>query len=327
MTDFSAAEKDKIWQAACDANGEYQELNFEQFKALIIGEGGFHLKAKVEGMAATAQASQIENEPLGHELVELTHGIPSNVSIAQLATAQKSTSLKPPSDVSDWERGANSCASGMAAMGKEDGSLTPEQSTSPHTLPVLKHHANTMQPLSDFNVDPPNSDSGSRRFVRVRSSHSGRLGHYTLPGEALDKEDDCDENGNLQPKLLTKRNTSQHGGTSPDLVRSVSEGGGLKSPHGAHRRAAYAFATMNTPPATPNDLPNKSKHSPTAAGRGSNNFVSFRDNRNGASPDSVAEHGFTIGLDASESSHHSGTAASQTDTLVSLQHPCDSSLV
>ena len=57
MVDWSKEEKSKIWEAALDGSGKYHDLTFEEFKALIQGEGGYNL---VERMAAGAGAVHIE---------------------------------------------------------------------------------------------------------------------------------------------------------------------------------------------------------------------------------------------------------------------------
>jgi hypothetical protein len=57
MVDWSESEKEKIWEAACGPNGTECDLTFEQFKALIQGEGGFNL---VQRMATGAGAAHIE---------------------------------------------------------------------------------------------------------------------------------------------------------------------------------------------------------------------------------------------------------------------------
>lgn len=331
MTDWSSAEKDKIWESACDEDGNYQDLTFEQFKALIIGEGGFHLKAKVEGMAATAQAAQIENgaEPVGQELVGLTHGIPSNPSLphlAPVATGQSSVPLMHPDESGDWETASSHASQGLAVLGKRDGSSQPQGAQS---LPVLQEHAKTMPhaTASGFDVDP--SDNHVRFEPgkgRSNSGHLGPGGAWYGHGEHSDDDDDYDDQGNLQPKLLTKRRTGNSGGVSPELVRSASEGGALRSPgHAPHRRSPYAFVS-NAPPVTPNELPSKVRNSPTAAARTSSSNTSgmgtFRDGRNGTSPDLIAEHGFSCstGQEINDTSIHSGTGASQTEPLVCLQH-------
>eukprot|EP00892_Ulva_mutabilis_P012728 jgi/Ulvmu1/9828/UM056_0069.1 len=57
VVDWSKEEKAKIWEAALDNGGKYHDLSFEEFKALIQGEGGYNL---VERMAAGAGAAHIE---------------------------------------------------------------------------------------------------------------------------------------------------------------------------------------------------------------------------------------------------------------------------
>lgn len=331
MTDWSDAEKDKIWQSACDEHGKYQELTFEQFKALIIGEGGFHLKAKVEGMAATAQAAQIENtnEPVGQELVGLTRAIQSDASLPKLppvAIGQFSDPLLPPSDAGDWESATEgSTATGLGALGKGDRSSSqPGDNTtaSAHNLPLLQEHAKTMPSPSGFDVDPPDSHRDDRKFDRVRSSNSGRIGRGVWYGDFSDSDDEYDEDGKMQPKLLTKRRTGNNGGASPDLVRSTSEGGALKSPHAPHRRTPMGFSS-NTPPVTPNELPSRGRNSPTAAVKASSSLntsgVHFRDGRNGASPDSVAEHGISTSGKEISGSYHGGAGPSHTALPVCFQ--------
>lgn len=57
VVDWSKEEKAKIWEAALDGEGKYHDLTFDDFKALIQGEGGYNL---VERMAAGASAAHIE---------------------------------------------------------------------------------------------------------------------------------------------------------------------------------------------------------------------------------------------------------------------------
>jgi hypothetical protein len=322
MTDWSSSEKDKIWQSACDENGNYQDLTFEQFKALIIGEGGFHLKAKVEGMAATAQAAQIDttNESVGYQLVGLTQGMPSAVSIPQLAPVapgirtQTSSCAISPADAGDWPS-ANSFGSCKAALGGDGPTPQANGSTSAGTLPVFMEHSQ-----SGFDVD---TVDGNRQFKR-RSSSIGRMQRSGAgSGDFSDSDDERDENGNLQPKLLTKRTTGNNGGSSSDLHRSASEGAPLRSPHAPHRRAPYAFS--NAPPATPSGLPkNRSRNQLNAANKASssNTSVPIGENRNGASPDSVAEHGFTCttGQEITGSPHTTSVTTQGAETLVCFPH-------
>ena len=322
MTDWSDGEKAKIWKSACNEEGVYQELTFEQFKALIIGDGGFHLKEKVEGMAATAQAEQMENgnEPVGQELVGLTHGIPSSVSLPRVAIGQKSSdSLMAPPYSSDLDGAAGGC-------GTPPGQVLRDVSR--NSLPVLQEKALTSP--SGFDVDPNDSQRGVRKLGRSQTSSSGQIGRgaWYGHGDFSDSDDERDEDGKLQPKLLTKRRTNNNGGASPDLVRSASEGGALRSPRAQAppRRTPYGL-TSNGPPLTPNELPNRSRPSPTAAGGRSPsshaNAVTFKDGHcSGASPDPVAEHGITCpaGQELSaDSSRHSGTGASPAAALVRFQ--------
>jgi hypothetical protein len=280
MTDWSSSEKDKIWQAACDEHGNYQDLTFTQFKALIIGEGGFGLKDKVEGMAATAQAAQIDNakpnEVVGYQMVGLEKGMRPSVSLPQLApianmTGEESISCAmPPAD-------ALGCESANSPGSDKDVTAAQTQGTSSTKHPQPGHDMDSVESIRKLNF----------------RSHSGRVfPSGACSGDFSDSDDERDEDGNLQPKLLTKRRTGSHGSFSPNLRRSTSEGGFLPSPS-SHHRPQYAY--RNAPPVTPNTLPRRNRTSQNAATRGSSTSTHVHgiDVPFGASPNSVSEHGFT----------------------------------
>lgn len=142
VVDWSKEEKAKIWEAALDAEGKYHDLTFDDFKALIQGEGGYNL---VERMAAGASAAHIERisgpqQQWDPPLAQLNGLLRDPLS--QAPSAQQSTALssEPSRNLTAGAEGSvrfadgpdrtGSGGAGGGAEGADDGSEEDGKSSS-----------------------------------------------------------------------------------------------------------------------------------------------------------------------------------------------------